>query len=224
MIYSHQEQPQQALECFQTICEQPPAPLSQADVWFLIGSVQEGMDPPAQEFAKQAYEHVLRLMQTNQDPKVARVYRQLGWVCHKWQLETNIISPNGALQAAHAPLVCLRHALETDPTDAQNWHLLAKCLLDHSEPDGAYDCLMHATALDPAHGDTWATVAAVYAARGQTVDAIMALEHAIYLNPASTVRVDGGVLIVPCLSPSIHSPPTHIRRPGMSLAPHAMRC
>ena len=30
---------------------------------------------------------VLRLMQMNNDTKVARVYRQLGWVCHKWQLE-----------------------------------------------------------------------------------------------------------------------------------------
>ena len=119
MIYKHQEQPQQALECLQAICDQPPPPLSQADVWFLIGSVQETMEPvrpphlqlwtclaaslslclldgccahsscasvfncapqPAPEFAKQAYEHVLRLMQMHNDPKVARVYRQLGWV------------------------------------------------------------------------------------------------------------------------------------------------
>ena len=73
MIFKHQEQPQQALECLQSICDQPPPPLSQADVWFLIGSVQETMDPPAPEFAKQAYEHVLRLMQMNNDPKVSRV-------------------------------------------------------------------------------------------------------------------------------------------------------
>ena len=87
MIYKHQEQPQQALECLQAICDTPPPPLSQADVWFLIGSVQETMEPPAPEFAKQAYEHVLRLMQMNNDRKVARVYRQLGYVCHKWSLE-----------------------------------------------------------------------------------------------------------------------------------------
>ena len=87
MIYKHQDQPQQALECLQGIADLPPPPLTQADVWFLMGSVQEMMEPPAPEFAKQAYEHVLRLMQMNNDTKVARVYRQLGWVCHKWQLE-----------------------------------------------------------------------------------------------------------------------------------------
>ena len=155
MIYKQQDQPQQALECYQAICDAPPPPLGQADVWFLIGSVQETMEPAAPEFAKQAYEHVLRLMQMNNDPKVGRVYRQLGWVCHKWHLDPPIVSP------AHGPMppiACLQHALETDPNDAQNWHLLAKCLVDHMEFDAAHDCLVHATALDPASAETWATV------------------------------------------------------------------
>lgn len=86
-IYKVQNNPHQALECFQAICDAPPPPLTQADVWFLIGNVQETMEPPAPEFARQAYMHVLRLMQMNQETKVARVYRQLGWVCHKHSLE-----------------------------------------------------------------------------------------------------------------------------------------
>ena len=60
MIYQQQAQPQKSLECLQAICDIPPPPLSQADVWYLIGSVQETMEPPAPDFAKQAYEHVLR--------------------------------------------------------------------------------------------------------------------------------------------------------------------
>jgi hypothetical protein len=104
MIYKHQEQPQQALECLQAICDQPPPPLSQADVWYLIGSVQETMDAPAPDFAKQAYEHVLRLMQMNNEPKVARVYRQLGWVCHKWALELpHTVVAQMAAQQVRAP-------------------------------------------------------------------------------------------------------------------------
>lgn len=123
MIYKHQEQAQQALECLQAICDQPPAPLSQADVWFLIGSVQETMEPPAPEFAKQAYEHVLRLMHVSNDPKVSRVYRQLGWVCHVWSLALpeGVLSQMGVPEAAASPLSCLIHALETDSSDAQNW-------------------------------------------------------------------------------------------------------
>jgi hypothetical protein len=58
-IYKAQENPHRALECFQAICDAPPPPLTQADVWFLIGSVQETMEPPAPEFARQAYVHVL---------------------------------------------------------------------------------------------------------------------------------------------------------------------
>ena len=186
MIYKQQEQPHQALECFQAICDMPPPPLSQADVWFLvraprrvrhrrpsthatpppplqpatglratrqppawhherrwaprtharthacapshphaaavasvlggaqIGSVQETMEPPAPEYAKQAYEHVLHLMQMSADPKFARVYRQLGWVCHKWRLEAPL-APLGSGGRSHvrsrlAGLAGLAHA------------------------------------------------------------------------------------------------------------------
>ena len=191
MIYTHQKQPQQALECFQTICEQPPAPLSQADVWFLIGSVQEKMDAPAQEFAKKAYEHVLLLMQANGDPKVSRVYRQLGWVCHKWGLETSLVGPPSTAQTA--PLTCLRHALETDPHDVQNWHLLAKCLLDHSDFDGAYDCATQALRLEPSNGSLWATLGALYLAADQTADGIHALEHAVHLDPLAEAWYELGI-------------------------------
>ena len=182
MIYKQSEQPQQALECLQAIADQPPPPLTQADVWFLIGEVQETMEPPAPSFAKQAYEHVLRLMQMNQDSKVARVYRQLGWVCHKWSLEPPLIAPIGTHHSVvQPPLMCLLQAVETDPSDAASWHLLAKCLVDHLELDGAYDCLMHAVSLDPSSSEVWATVGAVYLARGQAADAIVACEHATHL-------------------------------------------
>ena len=77
MIYKQQQQSHQALECLQMISEAPPAPLTRADVWFLIGEIQETMEPPAPSFAKQAYEHVLRLLQADYDPKVAKAYRQL---------------------------------------------------------------------------------------------------------------------------------------------------
>lgn len=207
MIHEHQKQPQQALECFQAICDHPPAPLSQADVWLLIGTVQEAMEAPAQEFAKQAYEHVLRLMQASNDPKLPQVYRQLGWVCHKYRLETTMVAPPVPGQSAYVPLVCLRHALESDPSDAQNWHLLGKCLLDHGQVDGAYDCLQHATALDPAHSEIWATVGSIYLARGQTSDAIIAFEHAVYLNPISSVR-DG------CLSDHARTSPFPKAKPA----------
>jgi tetratricopeptide (TPR) repeat protein len=194
MIYKQQEQPQQALECLQAICDQPPPPLSQADVWYLIGSLQETMEPAAPDFAKQAYEHVLRLMQMSNDPKVARVYRQLGWVCHHWKLDAPLVAPIGMNhQIQQAPIVCLQHALQTDPADAANWHLFARCLLDHNEVDGAYDCLMHAVQLEPANSEIWATVGSVYMANGQAADAVTAFEHAVHLQPSSPAWYELGI-------------------------------
>ena len=187
MIHKQQEQPQQALECLQAICDHPPPPLSQADIWYLIGSVQETMEPPAPEFAKQAYDHVLRLMQMHNDPKVSRVYRQLGWVCHKWALDLpqTVVQQLGMQQVIASPLTCLLHALETDTSDAQNWHLLGKCMLDHMELAGAYDTISHAIGLDPSNSEIWATVGTLYLARGQASDAVVAYEHAVHLNPGS---------------------------------------
>jgi len=151
------------------------------------------MPAPAPEFAKQAYEHVLRLMQLSNDTKTARVYRQLGWVCHNHRLETPMAGPPALAQVMQSPILCLQHALESDPTDAQNWQLLARCLLDHGEFDGAYDCLMHAVALDASSSETWVSVGDVYNARNQISDAITAYEHAIHLNPMSSCWYELGI-------------------------------
>jgi len=193
MIYKQQEQPASALDCFQQICDTPPAPLSQADVWFLIGTVQEVMPTPAPEFAKQAYEHVLRLMHMSNDTKTARVYRQLGWVCHKHRLDMPMAAPPALAQVMQSPILCLQHALENDSTDAQNWQLLSRCLLDHGEVEGAYDCLMHAVALDASSSETWVSVGAVYNARNQIGEAIAAYEHAVHLNPMSSCWYELGI-------------------------------
>ena len=193
-IYKAQENPHRALECFQAICDAPPPPLTQADVWFLIGSVQETMEPPAPEFARQAYVHVLRLMQLNEEAKVARVYRQLGWVCHKFALDQppllGILNPAEA--QAQSPLLCLNRALETEPMDAPNWHMLGACLLDHRELDAAYDCLRHAITLEPTSDKAWRSVGDLYLAQGEREDAIEAYEQAVHLNPSSHAWFDLG--------------------------------
>ena len=88
-------------------------------------------------------------------------------------------------QLATSPLVCLQHALETDPADAQNWHVLAKCLMDFNQYDVAYDCLMYATTLEPANAENWLSVGNLYLQKGQAADAITAYEHAVHLNPMS---------------------------------------
>ena len=193
-IYKAQENPHRALECFQAICDAPPPPLTQADVWFLIGSVQETMEPPAPEFARQAYVHVLRLMQLNEEAKVARVYRQLGWVCHKFALDQppllGILNPAEA--QAQSPLLCLKRALETEPMDAPNWQVLGACLLDHRELDAAYDCLRHAITLEPTSDKAWRSVGDLYLAQGEREDAIQAYEQTVHLNPCSPAWFDLG--------------------------------
>ena len=122
LIFKQQNQVQQALECFRAICEDPPPPLKQADIWFQIGHVHESIEPSAPSLAKQAYEHVLRLADHSPDVKVSRALRQLGWTCHTSGLK-------GQLPA----LLYLQRAVEADPHDAQSWHLLGKCLADRGQ-------------------------------------------------------------------------------------------
>ena len=194
MIYQELQQPQQALGCLQAIADEPPAPLTQADVWFLIGDVQEKMEPPAPTFAKGAYEHVLSLLQSQDDPKAARVYRQLGWVCHKWQLAPPLIPQLDATSPrVLAPLLCMLHAVKTDPADASAWHVLAKTLFEHSELGGAYDCLSHAIRIDPSAAEFWRTLSQVYLAKAQAVDAVAACEHAVHLDSQSAAWFELGV-------------------------------
>ena len=49
-----------------------------------------------------------------------------------------LLSTTVAHQVQQSPLLCLQQALEMEPTDASNWHYVAKCLLDHSEVENAY--------------------------------------------------------------------------------------
>lgn len=135
VIFQQQGHVQQSLECFRAICENPPPPLKQADVWYQIGHVHESSDPPSPSLAKQAYEHVLRLIEHTQDTKIARALRQLGWTCHTFGLR-------GSMPA----LLYLQRAAEADPSDAQNWHLLGRCLADHGQLTGAYDCFQQVRA------------------------------------------------------------------------------
>ncbi|GMF82205.1 unnamed protein product [[Candida] boidinii] len=71
IIYKLQGKLSKALECFNYILNNPPAPLTQTDVWFQIGSVLE----QNRDFngAKEAYERVL----TN-NPNHATVLQHLG--------------------------------------------------------------------------------------------------------------------------------------------------
>ena len=85
------------------------------------------------------------------------------------------------------------HALQIDAADAQNWHLMAKILIDHAESNGAYDALMHAVSIDPASAETWQTVGQLYLSRGQPADAVVAYEHAVHLHPGSPAWFDVGV-------------------------------
>ena len=133
LIFQQQGHVQQSLECFRAICEQPPPPLKQADIWYQIGHAHESIEPASPNLAKQAYEHVLRLSEHTQDPKIARTLRQLGWLCH-----------TSGLRGSMPAILYLQRAVESEPSDAENWLKLGKCLADHGQLTGAYDCFQQA--------------------------------------------------------------------------------
>ena len=80
-------------------------------------------------------------------------------------------------------MLLLLQAVEADPDDAQNWHLLGRCLSSAEQPHAAYDALAQALARDSASASAWASLAALYSAAGQTGDAAAAYRRSSQLNP-----------------------------------------
>ena len=58
------------------------------------------------------------------------MYRQLGWLCHATRQRSD-----------QSPLGHLHMAVGADADDAQNWHLLGRCLTQHGQHASAYDAL-----------------------------------------------------------------------------------
>ncbi|KAL1529504.1 hypothetical protein AB1Y20_000450 [Prymnesium parvum] len=174
LLFQQQGHSQQSLECFRAICDSPPPPLKPADVWYQIGYVHETVEPTSPSLAKRAYEHALQLSEQSADVKVARSFRQLGWVCH-----------TSGLQGAMPALIYLQRAVETDPYDCQNWHHLGKCLADHGQILGAYDCYQQAVLRDAMSHEVWASVGALFTQARQDNDAVIAYHRAVTLNQNS---------------------------------------
>lgn len=93
IIYKQQQKYNLSLECFKYIVLNPPAPLTEEDIWFQIGHVHEQQKDVScltiscpkrplnmlqYDNAKAAYRRVL-----DRDQNHAKVLQQLGWLHHQ---------------------------------------------------------------------------------------------------------------------------------------------
>ncbi|KAJ1299963.1 hypothetical protein OPQ81_003812 [Rhizoctonia solani] len=91
IIHKQQQKYEEVLKCFKQIHWNPPAPLTNIDIWFQISHVYEQMKDYT--VAKDAYEHVLK-------DSCTKVLQQLGWLHHQDMV-----------------IVLLTKGLELDPAD-----------------------------------------------------------------------------------------------------------
>ena len=117
---------------------------------------------------------MLQLLAEAEPRKKARVYRQLGWLCHATRQRSD-----------QSPLGHLHMAVGADADDAQNWHLLGRCLTQHGQHASAYDALQRAIAIDALAHEIWASLGALYVAASSLPDARIAYHRAVLLNPLS---------------------------------------
>ncbi|GMF05846.1 unnamed protein product [Ambrosiozyma monospora] len=167
IIYKLQTKLSKALECFKYILNMPPAPLTQTDVWFQIGSVlEQNRDYTG---AKEAYERVLQ-----SNPNHAKVLQQLG--CLYSQQEAPFYDLEIALQL-------LRQSIELNGTDAHSWYYLGRVYMSKTDYPNAYDSFQHAVNIDSRNPTFWCSIGVLYYKISQYKDALDAYTRAIRLNP-----------------------------------------
>jgi len=153
---------------------------------------------------------------TPYSPLQARVYRQLGWLCHATRQRSD-----------QSPLGHLHMAVGADADDAQNWHLLGRCLTQHGQHASAYDALQRAIAIDALAHEIWASLGALYVAASSLPDARIAYHRAVLLNPLSEAWLQLGHVLeamhARSLDPAVADEASHAFAQALPLLPQHER-
>jgi tetratricopeptide (TPR) repeat protein len=159
---------------------------------------------------------VLQLLAEAEPRKKARVYRQLGWLCHATRQRSD-----------QSPLGHLHMAVGADADDAQNWHLLGRCLTQHGQHASAYDALQRAIAIDALAHEIWASLGALYVAASSLPDARIAYHRAVLLNPLSEAWLQLGHVLeamhARSLDPAVADEASHAFAQALPLLPQHER-
>ena len=159
---------------------------------------------------------MLQLLAEAEPRKKARVYRQLGWLCHATRQRSD-----------QSPLGHLHMAVGADADDAQNWHLLGRCLTQHGQHASAYDALQRAIAIDALAHEIWASLGALYVAASSLPDARIAYHRAVLLNPLSEAWLQLGHVLeamhARSLDPAVADEASHAFAQALPLLPQHER-
>ena len=144
------------------------------------------------------------------------MYRQLGWLCHATRQRSD-----------QSPLGHLHMAVGADADDAQNWHLLGRCLTQHGQHASAYDALQRAIAIDALAHEIWASLGALYVAASSLPDARIAYHRAVLLNPLSEAWLQLGHVLeamhARSLDPAVADEASHAFAQALLLLPQHER-
>ena len=144
------------------------------------------------------------------------MYRQLGWLCHATRQRSD-----------QSPLGHLHMAVGADADDAQNWHLLGRCLTQHGQHASAYDALQRAIAIDALAHEIWASLGALYVAASSLPDARIAYHRAVLLNPLSEAWLQLGHVLeamhARSLDPAVADEASHAFAQALPLLPQHER-
>jgi tetratricopeptide (TPR) repeat protein len=131
----------------------PPRPLTDAEQYFLMGSLLDDGTPEKQEEAAQAYRRALQ-----SDPDLTAALINLA----------NIRYARDELAEAQA---LYERAIALDPTFFEAYFNLGNIHHDHGRFRQAEDCYQHALALNPGYADAHFYLAVVLEKAGRSVDA-----------------------------------------------------
>ena len=146
----------------------PPKPLTETDIIFQIGLVQEARNDF--DLARDAYERVLA-----DNPNHGKVLQQLGWLFHSSQT-TTVPNPD------ETAIRYLERSIEADRNDPLTWYLLGRCYMSLCKYDKAYENFDSAVHKDPRNSVFWCSIGVLYYQITQFIDALNAYKMAINCN------------------------------------------
>eukprot|EP00301_Raphidiophrys_heterophryoidea_P025308 c8462_g1_i1.p1 GENE.c8462_g1_i1~~c8462_g1_i1.p1 ORF type:complete len:485 (-),score=142.03 c8462_g1_i1:448-1869(-) len=158
-----------ALECFNSILDNAPAPLTRVDILFEIAQVHELHNEP--KLAKHMYQQIVGMTQSD-DKQRAKALARYGWVCGSSKsLRTLLIAQES-----------IENALAIDGDDVVSWVMLVRVLERAHNTNKAFAICQHAIGRHCASGLLWCELGSLYFHANHFEEAAASYERATQLD------------------------------------------
>jgi len=196
-----------SLKHFQfALIDSNPCSLSKAEIKFHIAHLCETQEE--YELAKESYEKLLdedqKLEQSNQltpeqlqqerlnDTVKSEIYKQLGWMHHVLDKQTNNNQTAGAQKnqlTQQRAIQYLNKSFQLSQQSGQSLYLLGRCLAGVGNSYGAFQAFQayrRSVDIAEANADTWCSIGVLYQQQNQIMDALQAYICSVQLEKGHT--------------------------------------